>query len=150
MPTGGGSLGDEQSEGLLLHLLYQLDGNSGVAGLVPVNGVRHPIRNHCIQNLQLGGSVFSGQEVAGVDDLAGGELRLHQPADLVQFVHQAKADLSGGVILHDEVGAVTVLETARDEDVSREWSEDIDQPRTADHDDLAQSIKHRFQQDEGG
>ncbi len=76
MSAGCGRLGSGESRGLLLHLLNQLDGDSGVAGLVAVDGIRHPVCNHCIQNLQLGGTVLAGQEVAGVDDLAGGELRL--------------------------------------------------------------------------
>ncbi len=148
--AGRGRLGDGRGRGLLLHLLDQLDGDSGVAGLVAVDGIRHPVCNHCIQNLQLGGTVLAGQEVAGVDDLAGRELRLDQPADLVQFVHQAEDDLSGSVILHDKVGAVTVLEATRYQNVPREWSDDVDQPRTADRNDLAQSVEHRLQKDGGG
>jgi len=129
---------------------------SGVAeagdfsSIFSISLIRHPVCNHCIQDLQLGGTVHAGQEVAGVDDLAGGELRLDQPADLIQFVHQAEDDLSSGVILHDKVGAVTVLEAARNQNVPRKWSEDVDQPRTADRNDLAQSVEHRFQQDGGG
>ncbi len=146
MSAGSGSLGSGQSGGLLLHLLNQLDGNSGVAGLVAVDGICHPICNHCIQNFQLGGTVLAGQEVAGVDDLAGWELRLHQPADLVQSIHQAEDDLSGGIVLHDEVGAVAVLETARDEHIAGERGEDVDQPRASDSDYLTQRIKHRLQQ----
>ncbi len=119
------------------------------AGLVAVDGVRHPVGDHGVQYLQLGGSILAGQEVAGVDDLAGGEFDFHQPADLVQLVHQAEDDLSGGVVLHDEVGAVTVLEAARDENISRNRCEDVDQPRSANCDNLAQRLKHWFQQDGG-
>jgi hypothetical protein len=129
--------------------IFSISLTATLAGLVAVDGVRHPVGDHGIQNLQLGGSILTGQEVAGVDDLAGGEFGFHQPADLVQFVHQADDDLSGGIALHDEVGAVTVLEAAREENISRKRCEDVDQPRTAKRDNLAQRLKHRFQQDGG-
>ncbi len=148
-PAGTSSLGGGPGGGFLLHLLDQLDGDSGVAGLVAVYGVRHPVGYHGVQNLQLGGAILTGQEVAGVDDLAGGKFGFHQPADLIQLVHQAEDDLSGGVVLHNEVGAVAVLKTARDEHITEKRGEDVDQPRAADGDNLTQRIKHRFQQDRG-
>ncbi len=56
----------------------------------------------------------------GVDHLARRELRLHQLADWVhQLVHQTHDDLSGGIILHDEVCGMAVLGAAWDHHVYR-------------------------------
>ncbi len=38
-------------DGLLFHLLDQFDGHSGVAGLVTMDRIRHPVSNHGIQYL---------------------------------------------------------------------------------------------------
>jgi hypothetical protein len=60
--------------------------------------------------VRLYASILASQEVSSVDDLAGRELRLHQLADWVhQLVHQTHDDLSGGIVLHDEVCAMAVV-----------------------------------------
>jgi hypothetical protein len=40
--------------------------------------------------------------------------RFYQLVDLLQYVHQSQEDMSGGIVLHDEVGSAVVLEAARD------------------------------------
>jgi hypothetical protein len=50
---------------------------------------------------------------ASVDPLAA-ESSFSHLADLLQYDYQSQEDMSGGIVLHDEVAAVVVLEAARD------------------------------------
>ncbi len=68
------------------------------------------------------GATLPGQQVAGVDHGAVGELDADRLADQVQLVHDVKHPLPGDVVLDNEIDAMTVVFTARYQDVSREMS----------------------------
>jgi hypothetical protein len=50
-PVGTRTTRGGLDDGLLLHLLDQFDGDSGVAGLVTMDRIRRPVRNHGVQYL---------------------------------------------------------------------------------------------------
>jgi hypothetical protein len=136
-------------EQIRLHPLRQLHGHLGVASLGAVDRIIHPIRYHSVQHLVSSGVLLAGQEVAGAEDSAAGEFDADRLPDQVQLVHDVKDTLSGGGVLDDEVDAVCVTVTAGDQDVAREWCEDVDFPLPAQLHYLFQSRIHRPKEDPG-
>ncbi len=126
-----------------LHPLRQLDGHLRVSSLGTVNRIVHPVRYHCVQHLVSGGVLLTGQEVAGTDDGAAGELDADRLPDQVQLVHDVKDTLSGGGVLDDEVDAVCFAVTTGNQNVPRERSEDVDFPLPAQLHYLLQNRVHR-------
>ncbi len=67
--------------------------------------IAHLVGDHGIQDLVSRGAALPGQQIAGVDHGAVGELDTDRLADHVQLVHDVKHPLSGDVVLNNEIDA---------------------------------------------
>ncbi len=79
----------------------------------------HPVGYHGVQHLVSRGVLLADQEVAGAEDSAAGKLDADRLPDQVQLVHDVEDTLSGCGILDDEIDAVRVVVTARNQNVPR-------------------------------